>query len=389
MNILITSDNFLPGVGGTENAVLGLATSLTEQNHNVLLIVPHYGGGEQENDNNFPFKIFRQRSIKIDKNNYYASPFYSKKLDKIVQDFKPDIIHCHSQASMLSIALKIKNKYKIPCVCTIHTKFSYCYKNTIKSDLIVKILCKNIGKKLKKVDRVIAVSKDMGAEFKKYGYNGDFDIVKNGANLKQVDNYEQIKDIAIKEINMDQNANNLLFVGHISKVKNIDFIIDSLETLNKSFENFKMYLVGSGDNEKYFKQRVNNSTIKDKTIFTGKITDKQLLSSIYYNSKLFIFPSTFDNDSLAIIESATFETPSITLENTGSSERITNDVNGFVVKNDPNAMAQKIEYLLTHQDILSNVGYKAKMELPKTWLSASQEYLAIYQKAIDSYSNKN
>ena len=57
MNILITSDNFLPGVGGMENAVLGLATSLTEQNHNVLLIAPHYGS-KREREREFPFQNF-------------------------------------------------------------------------------------------------------------------------------------------------------------------------------------------------------------------------------------------------------------------------------------------------------------------------------------------
>lgn len=37
MNIAIFTDSFLPGVGGTENAVLGFADALVESGNNVFV----------------------------------------------------------------------------------------------------------------------------------------------------------------------------------------------------------------------------------------------------------------------------------------------------------------------------------------------------------------
>ena len=387
MNILITSDTSVPGVGGMENAIVGLCNALIAQNHNVMLIAPHYDK-KRENDDLYNFKIYRKWSIKIQQDQYLANPFYTRKLDRIIKDFKPDIIHCHSQTSMLIVALKIKKKYNIPCICTMHTKYSYNYNNNIKLKWVVKLMCKLIGNKLKKVDKLITVSKDFTKELAKYGYYDDFQVIKNGANIEAKEYDEQIKTLAIKKLNMNPKDNNLLFVGHISKIKNIDFIIDSLEILYNTFPQFKLYLVGNGENEKYFQNRIASSVIKDNVVFTGVIMNKQLLSSIYYNSKLFLFPSIADNDSLTIIEAATFETPSITIESTGSSERITNDVNGFIIHNDVKDMTEKIEYLLKNQDIIKKVGLNAKNQLPKSWIDASQEYLAVYNEVINKYKAK-
>lgn len=383
LNIAIFSDNFLPGVGGTENAVFNLANELTNKGHSVLVICPHYN--KKHETNNYPFAIYRKCSIKIDKNDYFALPSFNKDLKNTLKKFQPDIIHCNTQASMLSLALKTAKMFNIPCISTIHTKFSFAYKNAAKLDIIVKPLLKSIGKKLKKADRVTAVSYDMKREFALYGYNEKFDVIKNGATFTKLED-DNLKEIAKQKFDLQENL--LLFVGHISKIKNLQFIFESLDILYQTYKDFQMVFVGAGDGDKYFRQLASSKPYANQILFTGSIVDKTLLQSIYANAKLYLFPSIFDNDGLTIIEAATYGVPSITLESTGSSERITNEQNGFVVSNNPQKMAEKIEYLLTNPEILQAVGKKASKELPKSWSQVIDEYVKIYYDTINEKSIK-
>lgn len=386
LNIAIFSDNFLPGVGGMENAVCSLATELTNLGHNVLVVVPHYSK-KKENDN-FPFKIFRKASFRVDSNNYCAFPNLGSKLKKVLREFKPDIVHCHSQASLLTLAMKTSKMFNIPCVCTMHTKYSYCYKNAVHLNCIVNPMLKAIGRKLKKLDKVIAVSYGMAEEFNLYGFHDKFEVVKNGATFQKSDD-SNLKKYAQDKFNLKEDENILLFVGHISKIKNLPFIFESLDELYKTNKDFKMVFVGSGDGDDYFRKLAKSKEYRDKVLFTDKITDKKLLQSVYANAKLYIFPSIFDTDGLTIVEAAIYSVPSITIEGTGCSERITNNQNGFKIKNDPKEMAKKVDYLLNNQDYLREIGENACKQLPKSWTQASKEYLEIYYDTIENFNKNN
>ena len=64
MRIAIFTDSFLPGVGGTEKAVLGLATALAENNE-VVVCAPYYS---RKYKDDFRFQVLRANSIKITNN---------------------------------------------------------------------------------------------------------------------------------------------------------------------------------------------------------------------------------------------------------------------------------------------------------------------------------
>ena len=82
------------------------------------------------------------------------------------------------------------------------------------------------------------------------------------------------------------------------------------------------------------------------------------------------------------MEAAVHKTPAITIENTGSSERITNNVSGFIVKNDVKAFADKIIYLLRHKELLKQAGEKAADMIPTTWEQTATAYVDEYNKLL-------
>lgn len=382
LKIAIFSDSFYPGTGGTESAVYHIADDLQKKGNEVMVCAPKYW----KTEDNYPFVVNRTKSIKVVENNYCALPNISGKFKKKLKEFMPDIIHCHSTAGMLSYAIKFAKKYNIPLVSTVHTKFKISFYEATHSKFITRCFCKSFGRKLKKCDRVTAVSYSMRGEFDYYGYLGEFDVIKNGCTFGDVEITDELKKIAQEKYSFTDKDNILIFVGHVGQVKNVYFIYDALMELAKKNNNFKMLFVGSVDDKKFVK-KFEQSSLKDQVIFTGQLKDKKLLSSIYANAKLFLFPSIFDNDSLAVIESAIHETASMVLENTGASERLTNNENGFIIK-DANDMANKIDYLFKNPKVLEEVGKKAKKTLPQKWEDVVPKYEKLYQKVIENHNKK-
>ena len=378
MRIAIFTDSFLPGVGGTEKAVLGLANALAKNNE-VVVCAPYYS---RKYKDDFGFQVLRANSIKITNNDYFAFPFTSHKFKKALNEFNPEIIHCQSVSPMAKFAIHYAKKHNIPVVMTVHTKFKTAFERSIKSKVIVNSLIKNLVKKLNQVKQVYTVSNDMIDELKSYGYCGEVKVVRNGATFNRINNIEDVKKLAINKYNLSKEENIFLYVGHIVKFKNLEFTINALKILKDRGINFKMLFVGHGFDDDYFKNLCKKLGLHDKVIFTGQITDKDLLSSLYGAGELFLFPSIFDNDPLTIVEAALHHVPAITIKNTGSSERITNNVSGFVVENNVQDFANKIMEVISDKPHLKQIGDEAEKTIPKDWDTTAEEYLAEYCKAL-------
>ncbi|MBR4407734.1 MAG: glycosyltransferase [Clostridia bacterium] len=384
MRIAIFTDSFLPGVGGTENAVLGLATELSKENE-VAVFCPSC----KKEVENLPFKVFRCKSIGIGGNDQISFPRFSSKFKKEIKNFAPDIIHCQSVSGVANAGLRYARKNNIPVLFTIHTKFKDAFEQGLKFKFLSNAYLRLIAKRINKSDLCCTVCQSMVDEI---GYYDDLlkkqaeepprckdvKIIRNGMVFEREILSEDIKKFALDKYKLGQASAVLLFVGRISKLKNLDLVFETLKNLKN--QNYKMLVVGVGQDLNYYKKLVKKEGLEEKVVFTGKVPIDEL-KSIYYNADLFVFPSIFDNDPLVVTEASLFQTPSITLAGTGSSERITDMQNGFIAK-DEKDFAEKIDFLIENKHILKECGEKAEWEIPKSWETVAKEYMEVYKKLI-------
>ena len=383
MKIAIFTDSFLPGVGGTEQAVLGLANNFKKENK-VIVACPKY----KNYKDNFAFPVIRARSIGLSQNDYMALLKFSRKFKKGLNNFKADIIHCQTVSGMTSAGLRFAKKHNIPVCVTVHTKFKTAFARSVKSKFIVNLMIKNLVSKLNKCDKVFTVSNDMINELRSYGYLGEITVVRNGTNFEIPQNIEENKDLAKKTFNLPSNTNIFLFVCRIVKFKNLQLILDALKLVKEKNSNFVMLFVGDGPDKKYFEEQTHKLHLDSNVIFTGKI-DSNLLKSVYANADVFLFPSVFDNDPLVVVEASIYQVPSIVIENTGSSERIEDNVSGFTTKLDAKCFADKILECMDNKEKVKKVGQNSAKMLPKTWTETANEYLKYYQELIDAKKQKD
>lgn len=378
MKLAIFTDSFLPGVGGTENAVDAFARAFIKESpeNEVLVCAPHYWS--KFDDKKFPYKVVRAKSLRFTKSDFWAMPDISPKLKRALDEFKPDVIHCQTAGMMAGYANKYAKKHDIPLIYTIHTNFRYCYLRAFRSKLITELLLKHISKRIKKADCVCSVSHFMANELKEGGIPQDIVVIKNGC--------DKIETVADKAIHEDKFR--LLFVGYIIEFKNIEFSLRALAKVKETRNDFSFKLVGRGPDMKYFQRLAKKLGISENVEFTGVVTDRKELDGHYAESDLFLFPSVIDSDGLVVLEAAKNGTPTLVLKGAAAAERMVDEEDGFIAEPTVDSFAVKILNLMENREKVREVGSKAK-EIFTSWKDTTKGYTTLYEQIIKNFKDRD
>ncbi len=390
LNVALVTDAFYPSVGGVENVVSNLCNSFYKnKNVNVVCITGDVKGCKDFEN----FAIIRTKSIKVPKKWGLCQPVpeldnkFKKQLDKL----KIDVFHLHTVYGVASYCLKYAKKNNIPVLFHAHSKFNEEIPTCVKNKLIANIVVKRAYKFVNKCDKVIAVS---NATRLNYIKNGVIDpqiiVIPNTTNMKTNTNETEIKKYFCDKYNITKNSPVLLFVGRMEmKCKNLDFLLESLKILKEKNFDFKMFMIGGGNDEAKLKEMCKNFDLENNIIFTGKITDQNLLSKYYYFADLFCFPSTVDNCPIVKSEAASQKTPMLAIEGSASSENIEDNFNGFCCELDKNIFASKIIEITKNQQKLNEVSVNAYNTLNVGWDNVAEQIFEIYKELINKNFSNN
>lgn len=375
-------DNYYPTIDGVVTVIDNLAKMLSKFN-DVTVVVPYTSTYDE--DYTKPYNIIRVSSLPIPFSEYRVGKIktkYSKLYRQLLKE-NFDIIHIHSPFTIGYLGLKIAKELNIPCVATMHTRFDFEIRKRINNEHIVKKIIDRIIKIYNSCDNCIAVNNAMVNVFKNYGYEKIPTVIYNGTDLLPLKEKEKKIKTVNKLYDLDEKEPVLLFVGRITEIKNIFFILDSLKLLKEDNFKFKMIYVGTGVDEKKLKSKIKEYNMEKDIILTGRITDRILLSSIYARANLFLFPSLFDASSIVQIEAAVNETPGLFIEGSVTADTITNNVNGFTTVLDKTKYKNKIKEIISNKRLLIQVSKNAKKMLGKNWKDIAFETHKFYLKEIE------
>lgn len=388
LKIGIFLDNYYPTVDGVVLVVDNLAKCLSNYN-DVTVVVPYTKTVDEDIDK--PYKILRINSIPIPFTDYRVGkikPNLSKDFKMLVNE-QFDIIHIHSPFTIGRLGQRIAKRLNIPCIATMHTRFDFEIRRIVDNDLLVKDIIKKIIWVYNRCDRCIAINYAMIKVFTDYGYKKEPVIIYNGTDLKPLKNPDQYISKVNNKFNLKDDETVFLFVERIIDIKNIFFILDALKLLKEDGIRFKMIYVGTGFDENKLKKKISEYKMNDDVIMTGKIMNRNILSAIYKRADLFLFPSLFDASSLVQIEAAVNETPGLFIEGSVTADTITNNVNGYTCKLDPETYKNKIKEIISNPQKLKNVSRKARIMLGKNWDSIAKETYKLYLKEIKLKNSSN
>ena len=163
----------------------------------------------------------------------------------------------------------------------------------------------------------------------------------------------------------------LLYVGRISKEKDLDVLAAAYRQLREESLPVQLYLVGNGPYSAALQE------LMPDAVFTGYLAGEELATA-YASADVFVFPSTTDTFGNVIIEAQASGLPVIVSTIGGPKELVEPGANGLVTKAlDAQALADAIRSLVIAPEVRAEMAAKARQSVVhRSWPAAFQKFWA-------------
>ncbi len=386
LNIGLFVDTFYPMIDGVINVVDNYAKRLVKYaNVTVFTIAPR----DKKYVDNFPYKVVRCKKLNLVGLDYdLPTPSFDAEFQKELKESKLDIVHIHSPFSVGKAGVNYAKKHKIPCVATNHSQFKQDFFKATKSPAITDVLLKTIMNVFNKCDENWSVNKEVAKVYDEYGLKEPAKVVNNATDMQFLEDDGFIEKLK-KEHNIKDDEKVFLFVGRIQELKNIFFILDALVELKKQNFNFKMFYIGSGQDEEELEKRIKKFDMQDCVKYLGRISDRNMLAKYYNIANLFLFPSMYDCASLVQIEAASQKTPTLFLKDSVTSDGIIDNENGFFAENDYKKFAKRIIEIFKDEKLYKQVCENCYKSVYVNWDKRVADAFEAYKKLIEQKKSRN
>jgi glycosyltransferase involved in cell wall biosynthesis/predicted metal-dependent phosphoesterase TrpH len=148
----------------------------------------------------------------------------------------------------------------------------------------------------------------------------------------------------------------LLYVGRISREKNLPLLAEVFKSLVRTAENVRLVVVGDGP----YLPELKELLAATPCTFTGYLEGEDLTAA-YASSDLFIFPSTTDTFGNVVLEAQASGLPVVVTDQGGPRENIIPGKTGLVVRgNDPQSLLEAVLLLVKNPAQIREMGISAR-----------------------------
>lgn len=405
MKILFVSRRFFPEMtGGGQISALRIAQAVQDQGTTVQVLT--FTDKKDFEEKVKGVKVIRKKmpSLKMARRFSNLDYMYWQMRDqteKIVEQFKPDVVHLLNFESIPYTAQRLKKRWPNlvitatvngpifgcftqlgidwrdnPCLkCTVGKRFLDCFSRWGIRGPIYWLYSlwymPLLRRSYKSVDKFFIVSKAMSPilsgmkvpESKMQVIHNPIDIFpKKKSNLK-------------KKLKIG-NRKVILYAGRVEKDKGVHTVIEAM----KKVDNAVFVIVGWGKDIQEFKELA--SDISERVKFIGYVKPKEL-AEYYSIADLVAFPCTiYESLSRMLLEAASYSVPLIVSDRGGNSEIVQSGYNGVVLKqNTVDELAKQIKRLVDNNQLRKRMGQNAKKSIKENFSPKK-----IGKKLVDAYT---
>ncbi|HAV43222.1 TPA: glycosyltransferase family 4 protein [bacterium] len=378
MNIGIFTNNYRPRLSGVAISIDTFSQEFRKLGHKVFIFAPSCPGHTETTGG-----VFRLSSIPAIYDKTLALPIpYSGKISREVLDLELDIIHSQHPFVMGQFAARLARRYKIPLVFTYHTLYEeYAHYIPFNEKIVRKMAIILSTSYANKCDLVITPSEGIKNLLRTRGVKAWVERIPTGIDLSKFNGIDP-KTIR-KSYNISNKTRILLYVGRLAKEKNLVFLIEAFKLVLKKVLDARLIMVGDGPLKKRLKNLAERLQIEKNIIFAGSLPQKEVYVH-HLAADLFVFTSLTETQGLVLYEALASGTPVVTIEAVGTSEIITNGINGYLIREQVDEFSECVCDLLLNDRKRRRMSSAAK-ETAKGFSSTiqAQKMLSLYQELLN------
>jgi glycosyltransferase involved in cell wall biosynthesis len=336
--LLVLCNNVL---NGSERYALDLAANLPESQFDVTIATPMKGPLSE---------IIIQRNLKEFVYDNKKLEYYTLKgllnIYRYIKKNNFDVVHANAKFHPCLIGKLAGVKF------TVETKHGIFYSSAqLKSLSKWRVMYENVKQNF--VDKFIAISEnDKNTMIKYFKIKaGKIHVIYNGLDFSQLDRYTNMNDLSKKK-----TLESEILIGNIGRMtfqKAQEILLEAFGMLNRKFQNVRLVLMGSGENEKQLRDFVESHGLQNTVIFKGYVKD---IYNEMKNLNMLVLTSRFEGTPYVIFEAMALGVPVVTSDVGGINNIMTNEYDGMITAVDtPSSTMEAIEKLVSNDNLRETI----------------------------------
>lgn len=202
-----------------------------------------------------------------------------QRLDALVREVKPDLIHAHSPVLNAFPAIRVARRHGIPVVYEVRAFWEDAavdHGTTTEGSLRYRVTRALETRALRKVDHVFTICEGLRRDIVARGIDSaKVTVIPNAVN---VENFQVsgMPDEALKASLGLKGCEVVGFIGSFYAYEGLDLLIEALPSLLAERPDVRLLLVGGGPQDAKLKAQVAALGLADKVVFTGRVPHDQV-----------------------------------------------------------------------------------------------------------------
>jgi len=316
----------------------------------------------------------------------------AKRLDEIIPEIKPDILHAHSPALNGLAALKAARKYNIPLVyeCRAFWEDAAVDHGTSTEGGLRYFLTKSLETYIfKHADVITTICEGLRSDIISRGISAEkITVIPNAVDIERF-TYGIKPDQTVRTQLGLENKTVLGFIGSFYAYEGLPLLLEAMPKILEKQPETRLLLVGGGPQEALIKRKTQELGLEQQVIFTGRIPHDQVQD--YYNQiDIFVYPRlpmrlTDLVTPLKPLEAMAQGRLVVASDVGGHKELIEHQHNGYLFKaNDADDLAATVLGLLNQpqQWEQKRVAGRLYVEQDRNWTKSVSFYKNVYAQLI-------
>ncbi len=396
MRIAIFSDNFYPEISGISDSIITTGKELAKLGHKINFFAPKYSRKNYDLLKLPNEEINLGENIRVTRLTSFPYPTGTAQSRLVipcgfslsaVKKFNPDIIHTNDIASMGIEALICAKFLKKPLVGTDHTPMVEFLKySPIKGKFIQSMISRYDALYYNQCNFVSSPCNAIFEEIEKFGFNKP--VHKALSNPIYIEEYKPVKNKWSLKKKYGLFDYSILYMGRLAFEKRIDISLKALAKLVRKYPKIGFVIAGKGAVEKDLKTLTKELDLENNVKFFGFLKDKKDMVGIYNACDLFSMTSIAETQSIVMMQAMACKIPVIAVKAWGLKEYV-NEKNGILINvNNPDELAEKIEYLYNNPSVSEKLGEGGRDFVENfSPIKIAKEWESIYEETIKSYKS--
>lgn len=361
------TESFLPSLNGVTTSVLRAIDTLKSAGHDVLIIAPTSPGPEYRG---FPVVVTPRIPLK-----QFAIGFPNPGLARVIESFRPDVIHVASPFALGGTAIALAHRMGIPSVAVYQTDIAgYMERYGLAA----------LRPMLDKITATIhaPATLTLAPTSTSQNYLTMLGITHTatwgrGVDLDQFHPNKRSSGAAYQLREQWAPAGEIIvgYVGRLAAEKRVERFAE----LFNRWGNVRFVVVGDGPERRALETRFAGNPVT----FTGSLAGDEL-GHAYAAMDVFLHFGTEETFGQTIQESQAAGVPVVAPAVGGPTHLITDEVNGFLVDpEDSSRLVTVIDRLVTDSELRARMGEAGRRSvLDKSWSANNERLLEHYSRAI-------